>query len=473
MNILLANPPMSYLYMSSLMYPHMPAVNLMMLASMVRGDHEVRILNNDRCRLRSHMMRRMLRSFSPDLFGFSFHSVSNTSSIFDLVGELKSGKHKGATYVAGGGYATQNPKEVLQAGFDYVVLGEGEVTFRELTDHLVSCPDEPPGKIPGLAFLEEEGGTVVETEKRPLVEDLDTLPFPSIDLESDKKRLFTRRDFAFIETQRGCPYECVFCEIRSFWDGTFREKSNERILEEMAFLKHRGIGEILFIDNSFGINVRKTEALLEAMIRAGFGFVWSAMFRPDTVANNPDMIRLARRAGLIYTIIGFEAYRQDSLDRMKKGTAVEDNYRASEILRRNDVVMFGTHMFGLPWEGREDILNTYREGIRTSDIFRSSIFVPIHGSTIFHSLRSEEKLLTEDPDRYDYVTHTIDTSLSNMEVRRLGIRLALRYYGHPSRMLKMVLPRNFVMRSIFRMAYKSVFLSGLYLLLRKIGLRIM
>ena len=473
MRILLSNSPLDFLSTSPIMFPRVPSLNLLSLAAAGGDGHQWHLVNNNSCRLRAHKLWGELARFRPEMVGISFHTVSASPAIMKFAAEVRKRYH-GIVLVTGGAYASYYPGEVLKGGFDIVVRGEGERTFGELCQAFGEGGgglDALKG-IQGLAYRDGRGRVIVNPD-RPVIADLDTLPMPDWNLDGTWHRLFTRRRFAMMETSRGCPHRCTFCSIHGYWEDKFRQKSVGRVLAEMDALKAEGVGELLFVDNSFGIDTKFTRALVDAMLERRYNFKWSCLIRPDTVAQNPDLVADMVRAGFFFAIIGFESHDQRTLDMLGKRTTVEQNREAARILRDNRVVSFATHILGLPWENTEDMERNYRVGGRISGIYRIGLFTPLVGSTLHDELQHTGEVWRKDWEDLNYVLHHTHDEAVSKAIERKFLEVALRYYFNPRRMARALMGGTFVRRRIFRMTYKNIALSAFYLALRKLNLRIL
>ena len=168
--------------------------------------------------------------------------------------------------IAGGAHPSVLPEFALQdPNLDFVVLGEGEHSIRELVTAISNNP-ESFSSIDGIGY--RSGGTVRINPKTRFIEDLDSLPFPAWHLMNvdhyfgldicHGKRNCTR--FFSIITSRGCPARCVFCTAYNVWGRRYRARSVGKVVEEIKFLKqHYAIEELLVEDDNFTFDVERAE----------------------------------------------------------------------------------------------------------------------------------------------------------------------------------------------------------------------
>lgn len=391
MRILLTNSPLQFFHTTCFYHPDWGALNLAQLAAMVAGDHEVRLVDNWHFMFKSEGIQEALREFEPQVFGMSNSTCGDTDRILELSAIVRE-RYPAMIMVAGGQAAAARAEEFLGAGYDFVVDGEGERTFRELVDALAANRQGLSG-IDGLIY--RDGGGVRRTRRREMIESLDSLPLPARRLQPRlRSKFFPERYSAEIETSRGCPHACDFCAITAFWRRTYRKKSTRAIFDELAHIRHDlGCGQVYFIDDTFGLRVQEYSELFERMIREKLDIKWFTQIRPDTVANNPEMIRLAKASGLFGALVGFDSYDDEVLGGVEKVGSAEINRRAAEIFRQNEIVSFGVHIFGLPGETPRKYRKTFDLGRRNSDIYRMSYLSLIPGTPLYERYSREGKVV--------------------------------------------------------------------------------
>lgn len=205
---------------------------------------------------------------------------------------------------------------------DAVVIGEGDITIIELMEALKNSRDL--SLVKGIAFREGEKITI--NKRRPLVNDIDSLPFPAYDLfPVDYYRLLrmphaTNRDFVMpMVSGRGCHFKCTFCYRM---DEGFRPRSNESIIEEIKMLKRDyGITYIAFADELLMSSVERTTGLCEDLIKYNLNIKWDCNGRLNYA--KPKLLKLMKRAGCVFINYGIEALDDDVLRRMKKVLTVK------------------------------------------------------------------------------------------------------------------------------------------------------
>jgi len=252
--------------------------------------------------------------------------------------------------VVGGPQVTFMPAEALRhmPEIDFLCRGEGEEVMLGLAQALSQGTDV--ARVPGLCLLRED--EVIETGPAYGAKDLDTYPSPYLMDLIDLRH----KERAVMLTSRGCSYDCAFCYTPKASNRRVRFYSPERIIEEMKYLKSKGIRAFWFADTNFSFSRKRLVTLLEAIIREVPGITFWCQTRYDLV--NRELLSLLKRAGADNVAYGLESANPTVLERINKPIDLE---RLSEVIRLTqeagiNVELFS--MFGLPGETFDQALNT-------------------------------------------------------------------------------------------------------------------
>jgi radical SAM superfamily enzyme YgiQ (UPF0313 family) len=337
-------------------------------------------------------LARALDSCSPGLLAvceddFNFLSKMclsrNRSVAFEMA---KAAKARGIPAAAHGCDASDHPAAYLEAGFDYVLIGEVESSLLELAQ------GNAPETIAGLAYCGRNGG-VRYTAPRQLRCELDSLPLPARDLiDMEPYRDAWRSGHGFfslnIVSSRGCPYRCNWCS-KPIWGDNYQVRSARLIAEEMLAMKRQYAPDhIWFADDIFALSGRWTREFATIVESLGASIPFKMQSRCDLMTR--DTVLALKRAGCVEVWMGAESGSQKILDGMDKGLRVDDTYRARENLGRHGIRTCLFLQFGYPGEGWPEIQETIRmvRQLQPDDI-GVSVAYPLPG-TRFHQTVSAQ-----------------------------------------------------------------------------------
>jgi len=340
---------------------NMPSYGLASLAAAIRHKHTVEVLD---CQVMRITINKILKKISEPLRSklrgitdnktFEFIAVScmyqfDINKIFKLVKTIKRNSPD-IISIVGGLYASYNPRTMLKNGFDYVVVGEGEVTLIELLESL-----ESGGKIEaikGIAYLTEDK-QFIKNQERELLE-LDALPITKCDSNIIP-------NYRYIETSRGCIHNCKFCSSIVFWRHCWRKKSSERIIAEFEEAKKDGIKCISIIDDNFiGNDPDRVEKLCKYLVKHNINIKWWCSIRADFVVKCPYIIKLMKFAGCSIIFIGFESMSDRILKIYNKNTNVKTNISALNLLKKNGILVEGGFILGCTNESLIEMKKTIK-----------------------------------------------------------------------------------------------------------------
>jgi radical SAM superfamily enzyme YgiQ (UPF0313 family) len=249
------------------------------LASVLRGEHEVKIVDPNILGYSMEDVRRVLKEFYPDIVGVT--SVTPSIPQAYHVAKMAKEVRDDCTVLIGGPHASFLPNQTLKECeyIDVVVRGEGEETVQELPE---AIEDGEIEKVRGITF--RKGDQIISNKPRPFIKDINEIPFPCWNLlPMDKYRFYGER-YAAMLTSRGCPFGCSFCASSRLFGGYWRGRSPENVLEEIQML-HEGYGirNIEFVDDTFTFNVKRAEEICSGIIGEGWDISWGASSRVDTL----------------------------------------------------------------------------------------------------------------------------------------------------------------------------------------------
>jgi len=255
-------------------------------------------------------------------------------------------KAQGSKVLIGGYHVTAAPNELLEnPAIDYIFHGESEITL--------------PDFLKNPEFYDRE----IFGEKP---QNLDDLPFfdRSIyqnSLEDCSGWWYGGKltKMVSVASARGCPYQCGFCQPieDNHFGKKLRRRSVDSLIKELKWLKETLYPECIMIhDDTFLIQRSWIEEFIDRYSEIGLPF-W-ASGRADGICKHPDLVHKLVKVGWELISVGFESGSQRILDKMNKGTTVEQNLESAKIIHSAGGKIYGNYMLGLPWETREDMQAT-------------------------------------------------------------------------------------------------------------------
>lgn len=294
----------------------------------------------------------------------------------------------GAQVIVNGSDASDRAAEYLEHGADFVLLGEAEWTLLEMVESLVGDSGKDPREITGLAYFDSIGGGMTRTPPRPLMRDLDVLPFPARDLiDIGRYQEVWKNAHGYFSlnlvSSRGCPYRCNWC-AKPIYGDSYHVRSAESVAREMEELKVRyGADHLWFADDTFGLQARWVADLADHVEQRDAAIPFKMQCRADLM--KASTVNSMRRAGCVEVWMGVESGSQKILDAMEKGQRIEQIRAAVQNLRRAGIRACFFLQFGYPGESWADIGKTI-DLIRQTrpDDIGVSVSYPLPG-TRFHS----------------------------------------------------------------------------------------
>ncbi len=309
---------------------------------------------------------------------------------FEMIGAAR---EMGCTVVACGADMTDHAELYLAAGADFIITGEGEDTLVDLIACLSGKSDLPLRNISGLAYVDEDG-MVARTSARPVIHDLDALPFPAWDLvDHERYRAIWMAHHGYyvlnMVTTRGCPFHCNWC-AKPIWGQRYHVRSPENVADEMLWLKEQfNPDQIWFMDDIMGIRDQWIEEFATILEARGVHIPFKSLNRVDLLLKG-DTIPALARAGAQVVWVGAESGSQKILEAMQKGTTVEQIYECTKRLHKHGVEVAFFLQFGYPGETREDIELTLQmvRDLMPEDI-GISVSYPLPGTPFYERVRHE------------------------------------------------------------------------------------
>lgn len=368
-------------------YP--PPLSLATIAgALIKHGHDVRILDlNKHNRMQ---LVNLIKSFSPDYIGISF-STPLAEEAYLLAAMLKKIKND-IIVISGGAHPSAMPGDVLESSdIDVVCIGESDYSVLKVVTK------EPYNSIEGIAYRNENGQHIFQKEKSRFIEDLDSLPFPAWNLfkikEYKTSRLIARMNPAgFIETSRGCPFGCIYCN-KNIFGRNFRPKSVKRVVDEMEYMLSCSFCEIHIVDDCFTFDIERAKGICAEILRRNLKFPWTASngIRADRV--DSELLALMKKAGCYRVSYGIESGDDTILKLAQKGETVEEIRKAVKMSKENGLEVVGFFMLALPGETKETMRKTIDFAKELDlDFAKVAITIPFPATPYFEELYKNGKI---------------------------------------------------------------------------------
>jgi anaerobic magnesium-protoporphyrin IX monomethyl ester cyclase len=438
MKVLLVRPPDPLQEVALL--SHTKPLNLAYLASyLIARGVSVSLVDYEIESFTPATFREKLIALKPCLIGFSCMTPTIKNG-FAMAAMAKQYDEAIIT-VAGGCHANALPLATMEEfpAFDFLIYGEGEETLWELCKRIQST-DAGFGDIGGLVY--RDGRRVIQNAPRPLIEDLDSLPFPARDLLNyGEQKGHSVRGFsnkirsAELFTSRGCPIGCTFCAIQATFGKKVRFHSVDRIRAELdQCISRFMVNHVIIADDTFSLNQKRAFEICDILGRSAITS-WNCDTRVDTVSE--DLLRAMRESRCQKVAFGVESGSQRILDIIGKKISIEQVHNALYWAKKAGLKHIeGNFIIGSDCsETIEDIEQTIKLIRELPWTFVSvTIIVPYPGTPVYDAMKSKGYIFSNDWE--DFVMFGKNPRwrtdhFSSEDLLRLQKNITRRFYTRP------------------------------------------
>ena len=412
-----------------------PPIGIMSLSSVLkRAGHECIMFDQANPDTPNEVIIEEINRRQPDLVGLSFLSTTSYPYAKILARQIRAVNDK-VRLAFGGVFATLSAQLIkLQCPeVDFVCRGDGEQLILDLLDHL-----DNPESVAGLTWARDR--QVRQNANRPMERNLDQWPFPdreSLELDFiesmplDVPAVLSMERFTTMQTSRGCPWPCVFCDIPVFNEGKWRARSPQHVTEEFKHLQELGYGSVYFVDDHFLLQPKRIEAICKGVVDNGITIQWGCEGRVDSVAQHlfPAMARAHCRT----IMFGIESGSQKILDRLQKEQTLKEVETAVVNAKQAGIeIVHGFFTVGNPDETVEDMEATFDLASRLPlDTFGFNRLCVYRGTPLWQEY-VKRGLVSETTDWYKYfkcsaIDPTCLPGETINDVRRAGLRRLFLY----------------------------------------------
>ena len=430
-----------------------PPLNLMYLASSLeKEDYKVKIVDDDLEQKGYENVSKQAEKLDPQLIGVTATTSTIKSALKYL--ELVKKVLPDSLTVIGGPHTTFMPYETLKGteNLDVVVIGEGEETMVDLTNlktrNLKKIED-----VKGIVYRDLKDGNLKSTQNRPLIKDLDKLPFPARHLVPFESYGVSQEQTGGIITSRGCVYNCNYCSSSLIMGKKFRSRSPKNVVDEIEELVDMyNIHDIGFMDDTFMLNKQRASDIADEIKARELDLTFVASSRVDRV--DKKLLKNLKSSGLRTIYYGVESGSQRILDLMKKGITLKNVEDAVSMAKDVNLEVLTSFILGYPGETEEDMNTTIDFSTKlNSDYCQYSILTPFPGTPIYKDLIEKNLIDNEEWDRYTVLKPILKYSeigLNKTMVERKLAKAYLKFYTRPKYLLKHRHMIKVMLQTVFR-----------------------
>jgi anaerobic magnesium-protoporphyrin IX monomethyl ester cyclase len=398
-----------------------PPMGILYLATCLsENNFDVSILDQFARNFSNEETINWIKKEDPDILGFSTITTAGTGrSSAKIARNVKEKINPNIKILFGNYHATFNDARILNKYpfIDGCVRGEGENTLLEIVEKI----EKGQGfeGIRGLTY--QDNGRIIKNEDRPLIKNIDTLPFPNRKLlgKVEYKNKVEGLDlsvgkFTSAASSRGCAFKCSFCSSSMFW-GNWRPRSPENIVEELSILEDQGYQNLLWVDDNFTISKKRLLKLSYLLKKEQFEFNWMAEGR--VTQSSIELLNAMKQMGCKILSYGVESGSQRILDWYNKKINLQQVHNAIKNSKKVGIDMvLANFIVGAPIETREEIINTLDFSLKLDiDFPQFHILGIIPGNWIWDQMVAEKRINPEEC--WEVGTAVLPIPLSELMIR--------------------------------------------------------
>jgi len=365
------------------------------------------------------------------------YDLESVSALKRRVGNLKT--------VLIGSHPTVYHRQIMEENpdVDAICRGEFDFTVRDLVR--AAAAGSSWSEVAGLTW--REGAVVRVNPDRPLIEDLDRIPFPARDLVSSpfyRQGTFRGKRPTTVVTSRGCPFRCTYC----LWPSTlyghkFRPRSAGNVVDELEEAVNRyGVDEVYFDDDSMALDRDRMLEICRLIVERGLKFEWISQCRVDSM--DEEVLRAMKRAGCRYIRFGVESGSPKMLKLMKKGITTERVLETFRLAGKVGIRTQAFFLFGIPGETWETVEETieFAKRLRPGSA-QFAVAIPHPGTELFRTATEQGWIHYEKWEDFSSCRGMLQTPEFPLEAAEQARVMAYRkFYFRPAYFLQTALSIN-------------------------------
>lgn len=331
----------------------------------------------------------ILDDFAPEIVGVSIISSRGINDAMKISKHIK--EKLNIPVVWGGPLPSMHINLVLEKDFvDIVSYGEGEETWEELVDCFEN--NKPIDNVQGIAYRKD--GKIVETPCRPFA-DLGKFPAADWSLIPDVTKYMAQylgcKKMMYINSSKGCPYRCAFCQNVSFHKSTHRKRPNDIVIEEIKYLADNyGLDGVYMMDEMWVIKREDMLDFCQKVHENNLNFHWGIEFRVGFFKE--EDFQTMYDAGCRWIFFGIESGNPEMSKRIHKSIDLNEVKPTMDMLRKIGITSICSYIVGFPDETAEQIRDTVKL-IRESNADFSLVnhFSPLPGTELYDEAVSKNR----------------------------------------------------------------------------------
>jgi anaerobic magnesium-protoporphyrin IX monomethyl ester cyclase len=402
-----ATPPFGIAYLAAVLEKN-GYNNILLLDTVVEDYYNVTQLDSTFVKfgLSDEDVVKRLKEFKPDIIGVSILFASQTECAISMIKAIKD--NFSVPLVVGGNHASHNFKLLLEENkdyIDYIILGEGDYTFLHFLERYFNGEDWRDTS--GLVWYEDN---ILHINQRAApIENIDELPFPAFHLYDMEKYFkigmphnpFTKSNrVGSIFTSRGCPFNCYYCSVPSYFGRRFRAMSSKRVIEWVHSLVERyKIKELQILDDNFTVNYNRCIEILDGIKHLGLRISFPNAIRADLPKDHNkrrEMFRIMKEAGVAQVGLSAEHGDQKFLNEvLGKNLNLEEVIISCNMAHEFGILVHVNFMMGFPFETKDNRDRTIEFARRVdADSFSVSLVAPLPGTLLWDIVEKNNLFLS-------------------------------------------------------------------------------
>lgn len=386
--------------------PRTPPLGICYLGTVAKkAGHQVKLIDMRLPGYHQEYLKKTLQSFRPHLVAASATSFvyPGAQEIFQLTKEISA---KTLTLLGGPHAAIATDLVIKDKNLDMLAIGEGEELTVEVLERL--SQKRSFRAIKGLVYKNKKGKVLVNP-LRPLNRDLDSLPFPELDLLPLEEYRVRGTLTLPIMTSRGCPYGCIYCVSYKTMGKLFRARSCQNVVDEIEMLvkKHR-VNHFTFLDDNFTLDPRRAIKICQEIVRRNLKINWQCDQGIRADKADYQVYQAMKESGCDLIAVGVENPDTNVLRLMNKGETIGQIKKSIRAAQKAGLVVKAFFIIGCPG----DNLRLVKKSIQffkkmDIDLPRYSMMTAYPGSALWQWVIENARFVT---DPYDYITRNPDTA---------------------------------------------------------------